>query len=137
MNKDFHKKYFQTIKLYNNSDGLDDVNLFKDSADFFYVGPFAYSDKYKGQKYWVKKNDQFSVSPLPNYSNYVVLYADPDFKAKKIFVHKYGHPPIDQVSHNMSVLNCNKDWLKVLLKFKGKDYIGWTKFYCPLVTNCN
>ncbi len=135
MNNDFYKKYHKITNEY--SDGCDDIKILKDSADYFYIQPFYLSPKHKSKKYWLKKNNQMFVNPLSNYAGYIVLYSNHDFKANKVFVHKYGHPPIDQVSHSMIVLNCFKEWVKVSLTFKGKEYIGWTKFYCPLgCTTC-
>lgn len=135
INKNFYSKYTKITKEY--SDGCDDIKILKDSADFFYIQPFHLSPKHKDKKYWLTKANQFFVNPLPNHAGYIVLYSDHDFKSNKVFVHKYGHPPIDQVSHRMTVLSCFNEWVKVSLIFKGKTYIGWTKFFCPLgCTTC-
>ncbi len=137
INKDFYSKYDKIITKLNEE--CNDIKILKDSADYFYIQPFYDLKKHTTEKYWLKKNSQFFVNPLSDESNNFVLYSDHDSKSKKIFTHSYGYEKtqINQTNVRLKVLGCFNDWLKVSLTYKGKEYIGWTKRYCPLsCTTC-
>ncbi|MBK8367077.1 MAG: hypothetical protein IPL10_06580 [Bacteroidetes bacterium] len=134
VNKAFYLTYDKTIKTIGEE--CNEIKILKDSAGYLFVRPFETIEKYKSKKYWVKNTKQFKVNPTPH-QGYLILYSDHDFKSKKTFTQKYGYPPIDQVSHSYKILNCWNEWVKVSLIFKGKEYVGWTKFFCSLAcTTC-
>ena len=134
VNKAFYSTYNKTIKIIGEE--CNEIKILKDSAGYFFVSPFETSVKYNSQKYWIKNTRQFEVNPT-SHQDYVTLYSDHDLKSNKTFSNKYGYPSIDQITHSYKILNCWNEWVKVSLVFKGKEYIGWTKFFCSLAcTTC-
>jgi hypothetical protein len=127
------KSYYKKIRP-SYVDECNNVKIIADSIDYFKV--IAYTTDQNPKEYkakWLKKTSQFETNLHEAEESTIVLYENPDYKSKIVYYSKTTKLLISKHDLKLTLLNCDKTWIKVKLKVGSKEFFGWVKKggHCP------
>lgn len=137
LTKTFYKKI---KKVHKEETECLNFKIIADSADYFKIKRNDPETVDIIKATWVRKTDQFETSAIENSDeSTLIVYAEPSYKSKIIYYTK----PVKLLNKNiklkLTIINCNKGWVKVKVVSGKQTYVGWVRKggHCPNpCTNC-
>ena len=131
LTKTFYKKI---KKVHEDETECLNFKIVADSADYFKIKGNDPETIKTIKATWVKKSDQFETMAIENSEeSTLVIYEEPNYKSKIVYYTR----PVKLLNQNiklrLTVINCNKGWIKVKVVAGKKTYFGWVRKggHCP------